>query len=78
VVALEAALPLLAVSVLALAMGFLAAGLFLTSQLNESLRPPNAQFYALVVAGLAASFAVIGSTLPIVDRITGPETARNE
>jgi hypothetical protein len=42
------------------------------------LRPPDAQFYALVVTGLAACFAVIGSTLPIVDRITGPETARNE
>jgi hypothetical protein len=78
VVALEAALPLLVVSVLAAAMGFLAAGLFLTSQLNESLRPPNTQFYALVVTGLAASFAVIASTLPIVDHITGPETARNE
>ena len=78
VVALEAALPLLVVSVLATAMGFLAAGLFLTSQLNETLRPPTAQFYALVVTGLAASFAVISSTLPIVARITGPETARNE
>ena len=78
VVGLEAALPLLVVSVLAAAMGFLAAGLFLTSQLNESLRPPTAQFYGLVVAGLVASLAVIGATLPIVDRITGPETARNE
>ena len=78
VVGLEAALPLLVVSVLAIGMGFLAAGLFLTSQLNEALRPPSAQFYGLVIAGLAASFAVIGSTLPIVDRITGPETARNE
>jgi hypothetical protein len=78
VVALEAALPLVVVSVLAAAMGFLAAGLFLTSQLNESLRPPNAEFYGLVVAGLAASLAVIASTLAIINRITGPETARNE
>ncbi len=78
VVGLEAALPLLVVSVLAAGMGFLAAGLFLTSQLNESLRAPDAQFYGLVLAGLATSLAVIGSTLPIVDRITGPETARNE
>ena len=78
VVGLEAALPLLVVSVLAVGMGFLAAGLFLTSQLNQSLRPPSLQFYGLVLAGLAASFAVIAATLPIVDRITGPETARNE
>jgi hypothetical protein len=78
VVGLEAALPLLVVSVLAVGMGFLAAGLFLTSQLNQSLHPPSLQFYGLVLAGLAASFAVIAATLPIVDRITGPETARNE
>jgi hypothetical protein len=29
-------------------------------------------------AGLLASLAVIASTLPLLNRITGPETARNE
>jgi hypothetical protein len=31
-----------------------------------------------VLAGLAASLGIIASTLPVLDRITGPETARNE
>ena len=78
VVALEAAVPLLLISVLSTGMGFLAAGLFLNSQLNESLRPPGAEFYVIVVAGLALALAIIGSTLPLIERITGPEVARNE
>jgi hypothetical protein len=78
VVALEAAVPLLAISVLSAAMGFLTAGLFLKSQLSDSLRPPGLSYYALVAAGLVASLAIIASTLPIIDRITGPEFARNE
>jgi hypothetical protein len=32
----------------------------------------------IVVAGLVASLGVIASTLPLLKRITGPETARNE
>ena len=78
VVALEAAVPLLLISVLSSGMGFLAAGLFLNSQLSESLRPPGPEYYVIVVAGLALALAIIGSTLPLIDRITGPEVARNE
>ena len=54
VVALEAAVPLLLISVLSSGMGFLAAGLFLNSQLSESLRPPGPEYYVIVVAGLVA------------------------
>ncbi|MDQ1717457.1 MAG: hypothetical protein QOE89_1410 [Pseudonocardiales bacterium] len=32
----------------------------------------------LIVAGLPLSLGVIASTLPLLERITGPETARNE
>jgi hypothetical protein len=78
VVALEAAVPLLVIAVPSIGMGFLAAGLFLRSQLGESLRPPGIEYYVIVVAGLAASLAIIASTLPLIDRITGPEIARNE
>ncbi len=59
-------------------MGFLAAELFLSSQLSYSLQPPGAGYYLIVLAGLAASLAVIASTMPLLRRITGPETARNE
>ena len=78
VVALEAAVPLLIISVLSAAMGFLAAGLFLNAQLGYSLRAPGPGYYALVGAGLVASLAIIAATLPLIERITGPEVARNE
>jgi len=78
VVALESAVPLLVVAVVATGTGFLAAQLFLSSQLGYSLRPPGAEYYVIVLAGLAASLGIIASTLPLLDRITGPETACNE
>ncbi|WP_412537857.1 ABC transporter permease [Longispora sp. K20-0274] len=78
VVALESTVPLLAVSLLATGTGFWAAHLFLSAQMHLSLRPPPAAYYLLVAAGLAVSLAIIGSTLPLLTRITGPETARNE
>jgi FtsX-like permease family protein len=78
VVALESAVPLLIGAVVATAAGFLATQLFLTSQLHYSLRPPGVGYYLVVMAGLAASLGVIASTLPLLARITGPETARNE
>ncbi len=78
VVALEAAVPLLIISVLSAAMGFLAAGMFLDAQLGYTLRAPGPGYYALVSAGLVASLAIIATTLPLIERITGPEVARNE
>jgi hypothetical protein len=78
VVALEAAVPLLVISVLSAGMGFLAAALFLRSQLSESLQVPGVGYFVLVGAGLVASLAVVASTLPLIERITGPEVARND
>jgi hypothetical protein len=78
VVALESVTPLVIAAVVALGSGLLAAQLFLTAQMDLSLSPPSASFYVIVVAGLAASLAVIASTMPLLRRITGPETARNE
>jgi hypothetical protein len=77
-VALEAAAPLLVVAALSAGIGFVAAALFLRSQLAETLRPPGPGYYLLLAAGLAASLGIIASTLPLIERITGPETARNE
>ena len=78
VVALESAVPLLVMAVLATGTGFLTAGLFLKSQLSESLQAPGIEFYLVVLAGLALALGIIASTLPLLKRITGPETARNE
>jgi hypothetical protein len=77
VVALESAAPLLAVSVVAIGAGFLAAHLFLRAQMTYSLRPPGPAYFAVVGVGLIASLGIIAATLPLLERITGPETARN-
>ena len=78
IVLVESAVPLLIVAVVAVASGFLAAQLFLRSQLHYTLQPPGAGYYVAVLTGLAASFGVIASTLPLLKRVTGPETARND
>jgi hypothetical protein len=36
------------------------------------------QYYLIVLAGLVASLGIIASILPLLQRITGPEVARNE
>jgi hypothetical protein len=78
VVALESAVPLMVIALLSAGAGFLASGLFLQSELSESLRPPGIGYYVIVLAGLAASLGVIAATFPLLARITGPEVARNE
>ncbi|MFC0507461.1 FtsX-like permease family protein [Micromonospora costi] len=78
VVALETVTPLLLVAAVAIGMGLLAAHLFLRAQLDYTLRAPETSFYLMVAGGLAVSLGIIASTLPLLRRITGPETARNE
>ncbi len=78
IVALAAAVPLIVISVLSAGIGLVAAGLFLHSELGVTLQVPGIGYYAIVLA-LAASLAVIAATpLPIIERVTGPEVARNE
>jgi predicted lysophospholipase L1 biosynthesis ABC-type transport system permease subunit len=78
VITIESAAPLLITAALSAGSGLLAAQLFLRAQLSESMQSPGAAYYLLVVAGLGASLAIIASTLPLLTRMTGPETARNE
>jgi hypothetical protein len=78
VVALETVVPLLITAVVAAGCGFLGADLFLRAQMDRTLQAPGGDYYLVVLAGLVASLAVIASTLPLLNRITGPETARNE
>jgi predicted lysophospholipase L1 biosynthesis ABC-type transport system permease subunit len=78
VVALEAIVPLLAAAVVAVAVGFLAAHLFLRAQMGYALHPPGSQFAVLAACGLMLSLGIIVSTFPLLRRITGPQTARNE
>jgi hypothetical protein len=78
VVALEAAVPLLLVSALSISAGLAAADLFLHAQLSESLQPPGGGYLTAVAAALALSLGIIAATLPLLERMTGPEVARNE
>jgi hypothetical protein len=78
VITLEAAVPLIITALVSAGAGLLAAQLFLRAQLNETVQAPSPAYYGLVAAGLLASLGVIGSTLPLLRRLTGPEAARNE
>jgi Na+-driven multidrug efflux pump len=59
-------------------VGLLAAQLFLRAQLDESLRALGLAYYLILVTGLVAAMGVIASTLPLLNRMTGPEIARND
>lgn len=78
VVALESAAPLLVVAVISACLGMLVAELFMRSQLGLNLEPPGPAYYAYVLGGLVLSLGIIAATLPILNRITGPESARTE
>ncbi|HTT54310.1 MAG TPA: ABC transporter permease [Streptosporangiaceae bacterium] len=78
VVALEGAVPLLAVAAISIGVGFGAAAMFATVQLEHPLVAPGAAYYLLTAAGIVASLGIIAATFPLLRRISGPEAARNE
>jgi hypothetical protein len=78
VVALESALPLFLVATVSIVVGLVSAALFLRSQLDFAFRVPGLEYWATVLVGLAAALGVIASTFPLLNRITGPEVARND
>lgn len=78
VVALETAAPLSAIAVITAATGYLASDLFLRSQLGITIRAPGAAYFAIVVGGIAVVCGLIGSTMPLLDRMTRPENIRTQ
>ncbi|MGO9557907.1 MAG: hypothetical protein ACLPQS_15380 [Acidimicrobiales bacterium] len=78
VVLLETAVPLVLIAVASAGIGLLATDLFLRSQLGVTLRAPGLVYYLIVLGGLASSLGVIACTLPLLERITRPESARIE
>jgi cell division protein FtsX len=78
IVALESALPLLVVATVSVVVGLVSAALYLHSQVGIAFRIPGLAFWATVVGGLAGSLAIIASTFPLINRVTGPEVARND
>jgi hypothetical protein len=78
VVALESAVPLLAVAAVSIGVGFGASAMFVSVQEQHPLVAPGAAYYLITAAGIAASLAIIAAAFPLLRRITGPEVARNE
>ena len=67
--------PVAAVSIV---VGLVSAALYLHSQVAIAFRIPGIDYWATVLGGLAASLAIIASTFPLLNRMTGPEVARND
>jgi FtsX-like permease family protein len=78
VVALEGAVPLLAVSVVAIGTGFGAAAMNASLQQGRPIVAPGAAYYLLTAGGILVSLAIIAATFPLLAGITGPEVARND
>jgi hypothetical protein len=78
VVTLETAVPLIVVALLSIGAGFATSALFLDSQMHYALASPGAGYFGIAAAALVLALAIIAATFPLLARITGPETARNE
>jgi hypothetical protein len=78
VVALEGAVPLLAVAAVAIGTGFAGAAMFASEAQQHPMVAPGAAYYLLVAAGIVVSLGIIAATFPLLARITGPEVARND
>ena len=70
--------PLLLVAAVSIVVGLVSAALYLHSQVDIAFRMPGIAYWATVVGGLAASLAIIASTFPLLNRMTGPEVARKD
>jgi hypothetical protein len=78
VVALESAVPLLAVAAVAIGAGFGAAAEYASVAQDHPVVAPGAGYYLLLAAGILVSLGIIAATFPLLARITGPEVARND
>jgi hypothetical protein len=78
VVALEGAVPLLAVAVVAIGTGFGGAAMNAALQQGHSIVAPGGAYYLITAGGILVALGVIAATFPLLARITGPEAARNE
>ena len=78
VVALEGAVPLLAVAAVAIGTGFGGAAMYASMAQQHPMVAPGAAYYLLTAGGILAALGIIAATFPLLARITGPEVARNE
>jgi hypothetical protein len=76
---LEAVVPLLVVAVISAAAGLLASHLILGSLEGDvALAMPGASYWAIMTAGLLGALGIVATTLPLLTRLTEPQSARME
>ncbi|HMD26291.1 MAG TPA: ABC transporter permease, partial [Streptosporangiaceae bacterium] len=78
VVALESAVPLLAVAAVAIGTGFGAAAMYASLEMQHPMVAPGTAYYLITAGGIVVSLGIIAATFPLLKRITGPEVARND
>jgi hypothetical protein len=78
VVALEGAVPLLAVAAVAIGTGFAGAAMYASEAQQHAMVAPGPAYYLLTASGIVVSLGIIAATFPLLARITGPEVARND
>ena len=78
VLALESAVPLLVVAVVAIGAGFGSTAMFTAVEYGWPLAAPGAAYYLITAAGIVLALGIIAATLPLLRRLTGPDIARNE
>ena len=78
VLALESAVPLLAVAAVAIGTGFGATAMYASLEMQYPMVAPGAAYYLLTAGGILAALGIITATFPLLTRITGPEVVRNE
>ena len=78
VVALESAVPLLAVAAVAIGTGFGVAAMYASLEMQHPMVAPGPAYYLITGGGILAALGIIAATFPLLARITGPEVARNE
>ncbi|HEX4490295.1 MAG TPA: FtsX-like permease family protein [Acidimicrobiia bacterium] len=79
VVLAEAAWPLLVVAAASAVLGFVVNGMLLAIvNSNQRFRFPAPSYWLTLGGGLAIALAIVGATLPLLDRLTSLETARFE
>ena len=72
VVALESAVPLLAVAAAAIGTGFAASAEYASVAQHYPMVAPGVAYYLITAGGILVSLGIIAATFPLLKRITGP------
>jgi hypothetical protein len=62
----------------AIGTGFAGAAMFASEAQQHPIVAPGVAYYLLTAGGIVVSLGIIAATFPLLERITGPEVARNE